>query len=238
MKGGLAAMIDAAERWIAADGLARAACIVAAVADEEYASLGAEALVREWRADGAVITEPTDLASRSPTRASRAWNMRRARPCRARQPAAGRHATRSCDGPRARAARGARPGTPCAAAASACSAPARCTPRPIAGGTELSVYPAHCRCSRTAHAAGRRRGRALHEVRADPRPCCAPRRPQTSAPMCAAAGAACVLRSRGSSAADHAAARLAACVRTRRADHRDELLDRRRDVRGRPAFRR
>jgi acetylornithine deacetylase len=29
--------------------------------DEEYASVGADALVTRWRADGAVVTEPTDL---------------------------------------------------------------------------------------------------------------------------------------------------------------------------------
>jgi len=34
---------------------------VAAVVDEEYASLGADALVKAWSADGAVVTEPTDL---------------------------------------------------------------------------------------------------------------------------------------------------------------------------------
>jgi acetylornithine deacetylase len=34
---------------------------VAAVADEEHMSLGAEALVRTWRADMAIVTEPTDL---------------------------------------------------------------------------------------------------------------------------------------------------------------------------------
>ena len=34
---------------------------MAAVADEEYASIGAEAVAREWRADEAVIPEPTDL---------------------------------------------------------------------------------------------------------------------------------------------------------------------------------
>jgi acetylornithine deacetylase len=31
------------------------------VVDEEHASLGAEALVQRWRADAAVVTEPTDL---------------------------------------------------------------------------------------------------------------------------------------------------------------------------------
>src|SRR4051812_3273825 len=60
MKGGVAAMIDAA-RVIAAEGLERGRLIVAAVADEEYASIGADALVARWRADGAVVTEPTDM---------------------------------------------------------------------------------------------------------------------------------------------------------------------------------
>jgi len=30
--------------------------------DEEHSSIGADALVKNWRADGAVVTEPTDLA--------------------------------------------------------------------------------------------------------------------------------------------------------------------------------
>jgi acetylornithine deacetylase len=60
MKGGVAAMIDAA-RTIAAEGLAAGRLIVAAVVDEEYASIGADALVTRWRADAAVVTEPTDL---------------------------------------------------------------------------------------------------------------------------------------------------------------------------------
>ena len=60
MKGGVAAMIDAA-RVAAARGLQRGRLIVAAVVDEEYASLGADALVTEWSADMAVVTEPTDL---------------------------------------------------------------------------------------------------------------------------------------------------------------------------------
>jgi acetylornithine deacetylase len=59
MKGGLAAMIAAAgalsKKWT------RGRLIVAAVVDEEHLSLGAEALVRDWRADMAVVTEPTDL---------------------------------------------------------------------------------------------------------------------------------------------------------------------------------
>jgi acetylornithine deacetylase len=60
MKGGVAAMIAAAGT-IAARGLARGRIVVAAIVDEEHASIGAEALVRNWRADAAVVTEPTDL---------------------------------------------------------------------------------------------------------------------------------------------------------------------------------
>ncbi len=60
MKGGVAAMIDAA-RVTAQEGLAAGRLIVAAVVDEEYESLGADALVREWKADAGVVTEPTDL---------------------------------------------------------------------------------------------------------------------------------------------------------------------------------
>jgi acetylornithine deacetylase len=59
MKGGVAAMIAAAgtlaRRWT------RGRLVVAAVVDEEHMSLGAETLVRDWRADMAIVTEPTDL---------------------------------------------------------------------------------------------------------------------------------------------------------------------------------
>lgn len=59
MKGGVAAMIaaaaDLARDWT------RGRLIVAGVADEEHMSLGAEALVRDWRADFAIVTEPTAL---------------------------------------------------------------------------------------------------------------------------------------------------------------------------------
>ena len=60
MKGGVAAMIDAA-RAVAAGGLARGRLIVAAVVDEEYASIGADAVASAWSANAAVVTEPTDL---------------------------------------------------------------------------------------------------------------------------------------------------------------------------------
>jgi acetylornithine deacetylase len=60
MKSGVAAMIDAV-RTARAAGFRKGRLIVAAVVDEEYASIGADALVREWKADAAVVTEPTDL---------------------------------------------------------------------------------------------------------------------------------------------------------------------------------
>jgi acetylornithine deacetylase len=60
MKGGVAAMIDAA-RAIADHGLPKGRLIVAAVVDEEFASIGADALAAAWSADAAVVTEPTDL---------------------------------------------------------------------------------------------------------------------------------------------------------------------------------
>ena len=60
MKGGVAAMIDAV-RVAQAGGLAAGRVIIAAVVDEEFASIGADRLVTAWRADAAVVTEPTDL---------------------------------------------------------------------------------------------------------------------------------------------------------------------------------
>lgn len=61
MKGGVAAMLGAARKLAESGGPRAGRLIVAAVADEEYASAGAEALVKRWRADAAVVTEPTDL---------------------------------------------------------------------------------------------------------------------------------------------------------------------------------
>jgi acetylornithine deacetylase len=59
MKGGVAAMIAAA--GVLSSSWTRGRLIVAAVVDEEYESIGAETLVREWTADAAIVTEPTDL---------------------------------------------------------------------------------------------------------------------------------------------------------------------------------
>jgi len=61
MKGGVAAMLGAARNLVDAGGLEAGRLIVAAVVDEEHSSLGAEALVRTWQADAAVVTEPTGL---------------------------------------------------------------------------------------------------------------------------------------------------------------------------------
>jgi acetylornithine deacetylase len=61
MKSGVAAMIGAARVIAESGGLAAGRLVIACVADEEHASIGADALVTKWRADGAVVTEPTDL---------------------------------------------------------------------------------------------------------------------------------------------------------------------------------
>src|SRR5262245_49539616 len=59
MKAGLAAIMlagrEAKRRGLGGDVL------VTAVVDEEVASIGAEALVRRFQADAAIVTEPTDL---------------------------------------------------------------------------------------------------------------------------------------------------------------------------------
>jgi len=61
MKGGVAAMIAAAATIAENGGLPSGRLVVAAVVDEEHSSIGADALVKSWRADAAVVTEPTDL---------------------------------------------------------------------------------------------------------------------------------------------------------------------------------
>jgi acetylornithine deacetylase len=62
MKAGVAAIMSAAADLAEAGGLSRGRLLVACVVDEEYASTGADALVRGWFADAAVVTEPTGLA--------------------------------------------------------------------------------------------------------------------------------------------------------------------------------
>src|SRR2546422_11651842 len=50
MKGGIAAMIDAARAVAESGGLEAGRLILAAVVDEEHSSIGADALVAEWTA--------------------------------------------------------------------------------------------------------------------------------------------------------------------------------------------
>jgi acetylornithine deacetylase len=61
MKGSLAAMIAAAKAIVDAGITLRGDLLITAVADEEHSSTGTEALVKEFRADGAIVTEPTDM---------------------------------------------------------------------------------------------------------------------------------------------------------------------------------
>jgi len=61
MKGGLAAALGAVKALVDAGRPNAGDILVAAVADEEYASLGTQDLVLRYRPDGAVVTEPTEL---------------------------------------------------------------------------------------------------------------------------------------------------------------------------------
>ena len=62
MKAGVAALIMAAQTIIEAGIKLKGDLILTLVADEEYASIGTEAVVDEYSADAAIICEPTDLA--------------------------------------------------------------------------------------------------------------------------------------------------------------------------------
>jgi acetylornithine deacetylase len=59
MKGGLAAIMAAGAA--AKKGVLRGDVIVTAVADEEFASIGTASIVKNWKADAAIVTEPTEL---------------------------------------------------------------------------------------------------------------------------------------------------------------------------------
>lgn len=61
MKGGVASILGAARKLAESNAIRAGRVVVAIVADEEYASIGAEAVVREWITDAGVVTEPTDL---------------------------------------------------------------------------------------------------------------------------------------------------------------------------------
>jgi acetylornithine deacetylase len=59
MKGGLAAIMVVAAQ--AKKLSLRGDVILTAVADEEFASLGTQTIVKQWHADAAIVTEPTSL---------------------------------------------------------------------------------------------------------------------------------------------------------------------------------
>lgn len=61
MKGSLAAMMGAAKAFVDTGIELAGDLIITGVADEEYASIGSEDLVKHVSADGAIVTEPTDL---------------------------------------------------------------------------------------------------------------------------------------------------------------------------------
>ena len=142
MKGGVAAMMEAARR--VKDTWKAGRLIVACVADEECESLGAQALVKKWTADAAVVTEPTDL-SVAVTHKGFAWMEveTRGRAAHGSRPAEGRDAIlrigrvlarlESLDADLAR-----RPADPL-------TGPPSLHASMISGGREWSVYPDRAR---------------------------------------------------------------------------------------------
>ena len=144
MKSGLAAMIDAAARLAAGGGLETGRLVVAAVADEEHASLGADALVKEHTADGAVVTEPTNLAVATGHKGFEWVEVEtRGRAAHGSRPADGRDAI-LCMGrvlTRLEAINARLMAGPCHPLLGTGSLHAST----IGGGRELSVYPDRCR---------------------------------------------------------------------------------------------
>jgi acetylornithine deacetylase len=61
MKGGCASILGAAKILAQSGGVSAGRVMIAIVADEEHSSIGAEALVKDWRCDAAIVCEPTDL---------------------------------------------------------------------------------------------------------------------------------------------------------------------------------
>lgn len=59
MKGGVAAMIEAVHAVVDSGTRPKGDVVVACVCDEEYASMGTEAVAREYVTDAAIVTEPT-----------------------------------------------------------------------------------------------------------------------------------------------------------------------------------
>lgn len=146
MKSGVAAMIDAAARLAVGGGLPAGRLVVAAVADEEHASLGADALVRDHAADGAVVTEPTDLRMATCHKGFEWVEVEtRGRAAHGSRPADGRDAILRMGRVLARleAVDARLAGGP----AHPLLGPASLHASTVSGGRELSVYPDRCRLS-------------------------------------------------------------------------------------------
>ncbi|MHA2495484.1 MAG: ArgE/DapE family deacylase [Candidatus Hodarchaeales archaeon] len=62
MKAGIAAMVIALKYLVEKQIKLKGDVLLTLVADEEYASIGTEAIVNEYTADAAIVCEPTDLA--------------------------------------------------------------------------------------------------------------------------------------------------------------------------------
>ena len=141
MKAGVAAALIAC-REAAALGLA-GDVVVAAVADEEHASLGVQEALATLDADAAIVTEPTELELGGRAQGLRLDRDRGHRPRRPRLAPAPRRTTRSS-----------RPGRSSPRSASSTRGSRtrriRCSGAPsihaslIEGGAEMSSYPARC----------------------------------------------------------------------------------------------
>jgi len=141
MKGGVAAMLGAAA--LLANNWTRGKLIVAGVIDEEYESAGAEALVKRWKADAAIVTEPTDLQL-AVAHKGFAWIeiTARGRAAHGSRPAEGRDAIMRMG--RVLAALEARDRELQARPSSGLQGVASLHASIISGGRELSVYPDQC----------------------------------------------------------------------------------------------
>lgn len=141
MKGGVAAMMVAAAR--AKEQWASGRLIVACVSDEEFESIGAQALVRTWTADAAVVTEPTDL-NVAITHKGFAWITldTRGRAAHGSRPAEGRDAILRMGRVLARLER--LGGELSRRAADPLTGPPSLHASTIEGGREWSSYPGHC----------------------------------------------------------------------------------------------
>ena len=118
--------------------------MIACVVDEEHASIGADALVTRWRADGAVVTEPTDLQVAIAHKGFEWVEIEtEGRAAHGSRPRDGRDAIRLM-GARADRSRRARPRTCSRGRRTPLLGTASLHASLIEGGRELSSYPDRC----------------------------------------------------------------------------------------------